>query len=73
MMNTAAVAWALFSRAVRREDGQDLIEYALLVALIALAAAGAVLQVGETINGTFWSYIANATGGGSPGTNGPGN
>jgi Flp pilus assembly pilin Flp len=30
--------------------GQDLLEYALLVALIALVAVGAVTQVGNTIN-----------------------
>ena len=41
-----------------REDGQDLLEYALLCALIALFAVGAVQSVGNTINTVFWSAIA---------------
>jgi pilus assembly protein Flp/PilA len=40
------------------EDGQDLLEYGLLIALIALIAVGAVTTVGNTINGVFWSAIA---------------
>jgi Flp pilus assembly pilin Flp len=43
------------------EDGQDLLEYALLVALIAIIAAGAVTTVGTTINGVFWSAIASSS------------
>jgi Flp pilus assembly pilin Flp len=39
------------------ESGQDLLEYALLVALIALVAFGAVTSVGTTINTVFWTYI----------------
>ena len=37
-------------RSVRREDGQDLLEYALLVALIALIAIGAVAAAGGAVN-----------------------
>ncbi len=40
------------------ESGQDLLEYALLVALIVLVAIGAVATVGTTINTVFWSYIS---------------
>jgi Flp pilus assembly pilin Flp len=40
------------------EDGQDLLEYGLLAALIALIAVGAVTTVGNTITGVFWSAIA---------------
>jgi len=39
------------------EDGQDLIEYALLVALIVLVALGAVATVGSTIYNVFWKSI----------------
>ena len=39
------------------EDGQDLIEYGLLVALIALVAIGAVSTLGQTIYNVFWSTI----------------
>lgn len=44
------------------EDGQDLIEYAMLVALISLVALGAVTTVGNTINTVFWETISAATG-----------
>jgi Flp pilus assembly pilin Flp len=46
-------------RAARRDDGQDLLEYALLIALIAMVAIGAVQTVGNTINDVFWEAIAN--------------
>jgi pilus assembly protein Flp/PilA len=38
---------------VRNEEGQDLLEYALLVALIALVAFGAVQAAGTSVNGIF--------------------
>ena len=43
------------------EDGQDLLEYALLVALIVLVAIGAVTAVGNTIYTVFWNSIATAS------------
>ena len=44
----------------RREDeGQDLLEYGLLTALIAVIAIGAVTTLGNTINTVFWTAIAN--------------
>jgi Flp pilus assembly pilin Flp len=42
----------------RSEDGQDLLEYGLLAALIACIAIGAVSVVGNTINTVFWQVIA---------------
>ncbi|HZJ33161.1 MAG TPA: Flp family type IVb pilin [Vicinamibacterales bacterium] len=42
----------------RDERGQDLIEYALLVGLVALVAVSAVTQVGSTIKDVFWNVIA---------------
>jgi pilus assembly protein Flp/PilA len=48
---------------LRDDSGQDLLEYALLVALIALVAVGAVTTVGTTINTVFWSYIAGVMSG----------
>jgi Flp pilus assembly pilin Flp len=42
-----------------REDGQDLLEYGLLVALIAVVAIGAVTSVGQTMYNVFWNTIAN--------------
>jgi pilus assembly protein Flp/PilA len=43
----------------RLEEGQDLLEYALLVALISLIAVGAVTLAGGAVN-TIFSTIANA-------------
>ena len=43
---------------VRCEDGQDLLEYAMLCALIALVALGAVTAVGNQINTVLWQVIA---------------
>ena len=42
---------------VRREEGQDLLEYALLVALIALVAVGAITLAGSNVN-TIFGQIA---------------
>ena len=39
----------------RNEEGQDLLEYALLVALIALVAVGAVTLAGTNVNKIFGS------------------
>jgi pilus assembly protein Flp/PilA len=40
---------------VRDEEGQDLIEYALLVALISLVAVAAVTTAGSAVNNIFTS------------------
>jgi pilus assembly protein Flp/PilA len=48
---------------VNREEGQDLLEYALLVALIALFAIGAVQMAGgsvQTIFENIATQLANA-------------
>jgi pilus assembly protein Flp/PilA len=45
----------------RSEDGQDLLEYGLLAALIAVVAIGAVTTVGNTIYTVFWQTIAVAS------------
>jgi pilus assembly protein Flp/PilA len=38
---------------IRAEEGQDLIEYALLAALIALGAVVAMQATGTSVNGVF--------------------
>jgi pilus assembly protein Flp/PilA len=43
----------------RSEDGQDLLEYGLLMALIAVLAIGAVSTLGNTVNTVFWQVIAS--------------
>ena len=45
-------------RLVARDDGQDLLEYGLLMVLIAIAALAAVRGLGQTIQNVFWSSIA---------------
>lgn len=47
-------------RLVRDDAGQDLLEYGLLVTLIAIAALAAVSSVGSTIYSLFWQTIAQA-------------
>ena len=42
----------------RKDSGQDLLEYALLVSLIVIAAIGAVDTLGSTIKTVFWDGIA---------------
>ena len=41
----------------RKEDGQDLLEYALLVALIALVAVGGVTLAGGRVNAIFQAIV----------------
>jgi Flp pilus assembly pilin Flp len=48
---------AFAGRFMRRDDGQDLLEYGLLAALIAITAFAAVSSVGTTINTVLWQLI----------------
>jgi Flp pilus assembly pilin Flp len=45
---------------LKRDDGQDLIEYGLLAALIATGAILTMTAVGSELNSLFWVPIANA-------------
>jgi len=47
-------------RLARRTDGQDLLEYGLLAALIAVVAMAAVSNLGQAIYTLFWRDIGNA-------------
>jgi Flp pilus assembly pilin Flp len=51
-------AWQRFGVSDR---GQDLIEYALLVALIVIVVMAAVQPLGMTIKTVFWDVIATST------------
>lgn len=44
-----------------REDGQDLVEYALLVSLVALAAIAGVNKVATAINTIFGNISTSLT------------
>jgi pilus assembly protein Flp/PilA len=46
---------------VREEEGQDLLEYALLVALIALVAIGAVGAAGTSVSAIFTNIAGKLT------------
>jgi pilus assembly protein Flp/PilA len=50
-----------FQDMIRREEGQDLIEYALVVALIALAATAGMTTVAQDINNAFVSIGSKLT------------
>ena len=45
-----------FGRLVREEEGQDLVEYALLLGLIALVAVVAITATGTAVN-QIWEAI----------------
>jgi len=47
-------------RLVRRDDGQDLLEYGLLVGLIVLVAMAGLSTLGNTVYTVFWSSIGQA-------------
>ena len=53
---------AIVNKLRRNEEGQDLLEYALLVALIALVAIGAVGAAGGAVQAIF-ADIAGQLGG----------
>lgn len=46
---------------VKKDEGQDLLEYALLVALIALVCVGAIALAGTHVNSIFGSIAAALT------------
>jgi len=50
---------ALLARLWREEEGQDLIEYALLIVLMSLAAIGSIGGVATAVNNAFGSAAAN--------------
>ena len=51
---------ALIRRLIRSEEGQDLIEYGLLVALIAFVAVAGVTAAGKAVFNIFWQNIGQA-------------
>ena len=55
-MNTVMT---VIQRLLKKDDGQDLLEYGLLAVLIAVVAIGGVSSVGSKIIDVFWNSIAN--------------
>lgn len=52
----------LFARLIQDEEGQDLIEYGLLAALISIAAVIAITNVGSSLTSTYNSFAAQISG-----------
>jgi pilus assembly protein Flp/PilA len=53
------IRFAQFVNSLRRtEEGQDLLEYALLIALIAIVCVGAVTAAGLKVNSVFTAIAA---------------
>jgi Flp pilus assembly pilin Flp len=46
-------------RLARRDDGQDLVEYGMLAALIAIAALTTVNVLASVIKTRFWDVVSN--------------
>lgn len=51
--------WTFLTRLVRADHGQDLVEYGMLAALIAVVAVGAVASLGNQIRTVLWQTIVN--------------
>ena len=47
-------------RLALRNEGQDLMEYGILAALIAVVAVASVTALGSTVNSVFWQGIGQA-------------
>jgi pilus assembly protein Flp/PilA len=62
-MNTMLLnLYVKFQSLMNREEGQDLIEYALLAALIALAATVAIKGIGTQVNTLFTNISTTLAG-----------
>jgi pilus assembly protein Flp/PilA len=59
MDSVAFAVWATCRNLASREDGQDLVEYALLVCLVALAAITGVNQVASAVATVFSNISAS--------------
>jgi Flp pilus assembly pilin Flp len=55
-----AYVMAAIGQLVRRDKGQDLLEYGLLAALIAIVAIASIGTLGTTIFSVFWNGISHA-------------
>jgi len=61
-MNTMLLKlYTKFEDLMSREEGQDLVEYALLVSLVALGAISATKSVATAINTVFSNISASIT------------
>lgn len=61
MTSTLRALYFKFQAVLAQEDGQDLVEYALVVALIALGATVAMKGLGTEISAAFTSITTQLT------------
>lgn len=61
MNSILALVTTLFSR-LRREEGQALVEYGLILALVAVVVIGVLVVLGGSVHNTI-SNVANSVGG----------
>jgi pilus assembly protein Flp/PilA len=55
------VKWDLLKDSLKQEDGQDLIEYALLIAFVAFAATAGMTTLAGDINKAFTTIGGDLT------------
>jgi len=60
-MRSLLLKFYLKAQVLREDDGQDLIEYALLAALIALAATAGMNTIASDLNNAFSTIGATIT------------
>jgi pilus assembly protein Flp/PilA len=56
---------AFLSRLVREEEGQDMVEYALILGLVSIVAVIAVTATGTAVN-DIWTAVQSAVEGAIP-------
>lgn len=61
MNSILALVMTLFSR-LRRQEGQALVEYGLILALVAVVVIGVLVVLGNTVHNTL-NNVANSVGG----------
>jgi pilus assembly protein Flp/PilA len=61
VMNLKNLAYYLRAKLMRNDSGQDLLEYALLVALIALVSVGVITSAGTGVKSIFTDISAELT------------
>jgi pilus assembly protein Flp/PilA len=60
-MNLKSLACYLRAKLMRNDSGQDLLEYALLVALIALVSVGVITSAGTGVQSIFTDISTELT------------
>jgi pilus assembly protein Flp/PilA len=61
MHAAALMLWNRIQIVLSKEEGQDLVEYALVVALIALAATAGMGSLASSLNGAFTTLGTSLT------------